>query len=119
MKKLMFGFFVLLGSAAGVYAQDSTATRSSAAYTTPTTQTQPAQDKDKYDEKEAIAVSELPQKVQTSIQGKDYTGWNVGKAYKKQKDGKTFYAVELMNGSERKMVKFDAQGNKVKEKDKM
>ncbi len=112
MKKLMLGFFVLLGSAAGVYAQDTTSTRSSDMYKG----TQ--QDKDKYDEKEAIAVSELPQKVQASVQGKDYSGWNVSKAYRKEKDGKTFYAVELMKGSEKKMVKFDAQGNKIKEKDK-
>lgn len=111
MKKLMFGLFVLLGSAAGVYAQDTTSTRS--------TQDAYRQSQEKYDEKEAIAVSELPQKVQASIQGKDYTGWNVSKAYRKEKDGKTFYAVELMKGSDKKMVKFDAQGNKIKEKEKM
>lgn len=111
MKKLMFGFFVLLGSAAGVYAQDTTSTTSPNrdAYRT----------QEQYDEKEAIAVSDLPQKVQASVQSKDYTGWNVSKAYRKQKEGKTFYAVELMKGSDKKIVKFDAQGNKIKEKDKM
>jgi len=117
MKKVMFGFFVLLGSAAGVYAQDTTSTRSTNDARS-SDMYQDKQDKDKYDEKEAIAVSELPQKVQASVQSKDYSGWNVSKAYRKEKEGKTFYAVELMKGSEKKIVKFDAQGNKIKEKEK-
>jgi hypothetical protein len=114
MKKVMFGFCFLLGSAVATYAQDTTATKSDQYRTTQ----QDPKDKDAYQDKEAIAVAELPQNIRDQVQGQDYSGWTVGKAFRKVKDGKTFYAVELTQGSEKKMVKFDAQGNKVKEKKK-
>jgi hypothetical protein len=114
MKKVMFGFCILLGSAVATYAQDTTSTGSDQYRTTQ----QDPQDKDGYTQKEAIAVADLPQRVRDQVQGQDYSGWTVGKAYRKEKEGKTFYAVELTQGSEKKMVKFDAEGNKIKEKKK-
>ena len=91
--------------------------------TAPAATPQPApstemQSQDQDQDKQAIATSELPASIQASLQGNDYSGWTVGTAHKKEKDGKTFYAVELTKGSEKKMVKFDADGNVVKEKDK-
>jgi hypothetical protein len=110
MKKLLLAIaFMTVGSIA-VLAQDP------APATTPTppaTETQQDQDMG-----QAIASSELPAPVQTALQGQDYTGWTVGNAYKKEKDGKTFYAIEMTKGSETKKVKFDADGNVVKEEDK-
>jgi uncharacterized membrane protein YkoI len=109
MKKVMLGFCMLLGSAVAVCAQDATTT-------TPVPQDQYRTQDDQ--DKEVIATSELPAKVREQIQGQDYSGWTVSQAYRKQKDGKTVYAVELVNGAEKKMVKFDAEGNKLKEKKK-
>lgn len=112
----MFGFCLLLGSAVATYAQDTTSTsKSSDQYRTAQ---QDKQQKDEYTDKEVIATSDLPQRVREQIQGQDYSGWTVSKAYRKTKEGKTMYAVELMQGSDKKMVKFDAQGNKLKEKNK-
>ena len=117
MKKVMFGFCLLLGSAVATYAQDSTSTASNQYASTPQ-QDKDKQQKDEYSDKEVIATSDLPQRVREQIQGQDYSGWTVSKAYRKTKDGKTLYAVELVQGSDKKMVKFDADGNKLKEKNK-
>jgi hypothetical protein len=116
MKKLMFGFCILLGSAVATYAQDTTSTSKSSDQYRSTQQDK--QQKDEYTDKEVIATSDLPKTVQDQIQGQDYSGWTVSKAYRKTKEGKTMYAVELVQGSDKKIVKFDAQGNKLKEKNK-
>jgi hypothetical protein len=113
MKKLLFGLALMLASAVAVNAQDSTAVENQGAGSTQTESTD-----DQYGDKEMIAVNELPAMITSQLQGQDYSGWTVSNAYKKEKEGKTFYAVELKNGEEKKMVKFDAQGNKVKEKTK-
>jgi hypothetical protein len=108
MKKLLFASaFALLGSVA-VMAQDSAAV---------SPQTAPATEQSG-DQGQAITASELPAPIQTALQGQDYSGWTVASATKKEKEGKTIYAVELKNGAETKKVKFDAEGNMLKEKDK-
>ncbi|HKZ36928.1 MAG TPA: hypothetical protein VJ184_04705 [Chryseolinea sp.] len=108
MKKLLFASaFALLGSVA-VMAQDSTSV---------SPQTAPATEQSG-DQGQAITASELPAPIQTALQGQDYSGWTVASATKKEKDGKTVYAVELKSGAETKKVKFDADGNMLKEKDK-
>lgn len=113
MKKLLFALaFVTAGSVAAL-AQDSAATASPAP-AQPSTELQ-TEDQDK--DKQAIATSELPASIQTSLQGTDYSGWTVSNAHKMEKEGKTFYSVELTKGSETKKVKFDADGNAVKEKE--
>lgn len=110
MKKLLFAIAFMTAGSVAVLAQDtaSVASPSPAAAPTETTQDQDGQ---------AIAASELPASIQSALQGQDYSGWTVGNAMKKEKDGKTFYAVELSNGSETKKVKFDAEGNVVPEKE--
>ena len=113
MKKLLFAIaFVTAGSVAAL-AQDS-ASVASPAPAQPSTEIQ-SQDQDQ--DKQAIATSELPASIQASLQGNDYSGWTVANAHKKEKDGKTMYSVELTKGSETKKVKFDADGNVVKEKE--
>jgi uncharacterized membrane protein YkoI len=115
MKKLLFAFaFMSFGSVA-VMAQDST---SVSPQTPPaSTEVQGAQDQSG-DQGQAVTASELPAAIQTALQGQDYSGWTVANAMKKEKDGKTVYAVELKNGAETKKVKFDADGTMLKEKDK-
>ena len=109
MKKLLFAIAFMTATSVAVLAQDP------APAATPTPQATEQQDQDMG---QPVASSELPASIQTALQGQDYTGWTVGNAYKKDKDGKTFYAVELTKGSETKKVKFDADGNAVKEEDK-
>jgi uncharacterized membrane protein YkoI len=112
MKKLMFAICFLFGAAVAVNAQDSTAT--------PPPQDQSTQYQQGQDDKEGkeIAVSELPALIQDQLRSQDYAGWTVSKARTKEKDGQTMYAVELKNGDQVKKVKFDAQGNVLKEKEK-
>jgi hypothetical protein len=86
-------------------------------------QDQSAQYRDDQDQgedmtKEEISVAELPATVSTQLESSDYRGWSVDKAFKKMKDGQTIYAVELKQGDEVKKVKFDAQGNVLKSKEK-
>lgn len=111
MKKLALACMFALGSVALVQAQDSTATQSDR-YQTPT-----QEPKSDYSDKDVISATELPAPIQEKLKGQDYTGWMVSKAYKKEKDGKTMFAVELKNGSDSKKVKFDADGNVLKEKE--
>jgi hypothetical protein len=118
MKKLLFALCLLFGAAVAVNAQDTTSTstqdQSSDQYRTDDMN----QDQDDDKDKKEISVSELPPAVSAQLQSQDYTGWTINKAFKKEKDGETIYAVELKNGEEMKKVKFDAQGNILKEKEK-
>jgi len=111
MKKLVLACMLSLGSVALLQAQDTTAAQSDR-YQTPT-----QEPKSDYSDKDVISATELPAPIQEKLKGQDYTGWMVSKAFKKEKDGKTLYAVELKNGSETKKVKFDADGNVLKEKE--
>ena len=107
MKKLLFASaFALLGSVA-VMAQDTTSVSPQA----------PPASTEAQDQGQAITASELPAPIQTALQGQDYSGWTVASATKKEKEGKTIYAVELKNGAETKKVKFDAEGAMIKEKE--
>jgi hypothetical protein len=117
MKKLFFAVCMLLISAAAVNAQDTTSTgqgAGSSGYST----NDASKGSGEYTEKESINVSELPSIVSEQLNGNEYSGWTMGNAYRKEKDGKTMYAVEMTKGAEKKMVKFDAQGNKLMEKSK-
>jgi hypothetical protein len=109
MKKLFLAL-CMCATAAAAFAQESS---------TDATKQQPATEyKDDAKDMQAVAANELPAPVTAALQGQDYSGWTIGKAFKKEKDGKTIYKVELTNGSETKMVKLDADGNKLKGKDK-
>ena len=97
--------------------QDTTGTQSDRA-TTGQSADQTSHDQHEYSDKDMISASELPQNIREQLQTQDYTGWTVRNAYRKMKDNQTVYAVELTNGSEKKKVKFDAEGNVLKEKTK-
>jgi hypothetical protein len=108
MKKLMLAFCLMIAATATMYAQDTTATDR--------TETQ-YQDQD-YTDKDVIASSELPATIREQLQSQDYRGYTIDKAWRKTKDGETMYAVLLRSGNDKKKVKFDSQGNVLKEKDK-
>jgi|SRR5688572_14072470 hypothetical protein len=105
MKKLLFALFMVAATVTA-FAQDASSS------------TQPSQDQNASSEMQPVAASDLPAAITASLQSQDYSGWTVSNAYKKEKDGKTIYKVELKNGEEMKTVKFDADGNKLKGKDK-
>lgn len=64
--------------------------------------------------KTSIDVSELPAQVKTALASNDYAGWEVQEAWKVTKeDGKVYYKVNATKGSDRKTLKFDADGNAV------
>src|SRR5688572_17326064 len=104
MKKLMLSL-ILCSAALFAFAQEPAATPA------------PAQDQ-KSTEMQEVAASELPAAITAALQGQDYSGWTVDKAYKKEKDGRVIYKVDLKNGAETKTVKMDADGNMLKGKDK-
>lgn len=100
MKKLMLAVCLMFGGAAFVNAQEQDR------------ETQPTQDQDRQE----IAISDLPDAVTASLESQDYSGWTVGTAYKKtdaSKDNMEVYVVELKRGTEIKKVKFDKDGNKL------
>jgi hypothetical protein len=60
------------------------------------------------DDKVKIKPEELPDAVKTALSAPDYTGWQISNAYKiTDQDA---YEVELKNGAEVKVVKFDKDG---------
>ncbi|MEX2231126.1 MAG: hypothetical protein WD824_03125 [Cyclobacteriaceae bacterium] len=105
MKKLMLAVCLMFGGATLVSAQEQPTTPS---------QTETTQDQDR----QQIAISELPDGVSAKLESQDYSGWTVGNAYKKMDDSNMeIYIVELKQGTETKKVKFDRDGNQI-EKDK-
>jgi hypothetical protein len=127
MKKLLFAIAFMTAGSVAVLAQEAQPQPQTAEPQTEQPQTPPSeaqtapssdyqsQDQDKG---QAIATSELPANIQAALQGQDYSGWTVANAYKKDKDGKTFYMVDLTKDSEKKSIKFDADGNVVKDEEK-
>jgi len=115
MKKLLVACCFMFGAVVAANAQDSTSTQSPATEPSSSYNTQQG---DEWGDKEVIAIGDLPSAISTQLQGSSYSGWTASKAWRKEKEGKTWYAVELKKGSETKKVKFDAQGNVVKEKEK-
>jgi hypothetical protein len=75
-----------------------------------------ASDIDQNTEKERIDISDLPALVSEQLKGDEYITWTAVDAYRKEKDGQQFYSVRLRSGEKTRLIKFDAQGNKVKEK---
>lgn len=104
MLKLLLTFlFACVGTVATI-AQDA----SSVATPAPSTDYQ--KDKDK----QQIAIGDLPEAIRASLTREDYIGWTVGNAFKKEKGGKIVYFVELNKGTEKRELKFDAEGKKLK-----
>lgn len=108
MKKVMFAFAAMLGSVAFVNAQDE-----SNNLKTPETTTQEATTPDApaQEEKTKIKSEELPAPVKTALESQDYRGWLIDSAFKY--NATETYEVNLKNGAETKVVKFDKDGKVV------
>lgn len=102
MKKVMFAFAAMLGSVAFVNAQDE----SNNLKTPETAQQAPAQE-----EKTKIKSEELPAPVKKALESQDYRGWLIDSAFKYT--ATETYEVNLKNGAETKVVKFDKDGKVV------
>jgi len=124
MKKLLFAIAFMTAGSVAVLAQEAQPTQEAqpkeqqtppAEVQAPPSSDYQSQDQDKG---QAIAPSELPANIQASLQGADYSGWTVANAFKKEKDGKTTYSVELSKDQEKKIINFDADGNVMKDEEK-
>lgn len=107
MKKLMLVLFLGLGVATLVNAQDESPPR------TPVMEDQ---------DREKIEISKLPQAVRTALESEDYENWTVSSAYRSTQTESSdetrsmeVYVVEMKNGADTQVVKFDKDGNKVDE----
>lgn len=76
------------------------------------------QDTRKDKDKEEVSVTDLPSTVQNALNGDAYREWNPTKAWKVEKDDETVYKVEVTNGTETQMLKFDEDGKYLASKDK-
>jgi hypothetical protein len=88
MKKLVFAFCMMMGTAAFVQAQDSTSTTSPTDPTSTTTNPSTSQSQSTVSTQEdgrmKIKSQELPDGVKKSLEGQEYRGWLVNSAYKMQ-----------------------------------
>lgn len=95
MKKVLFALLAVIVSMSVVSATTISANDNSSVVNT-------------IDEKVKIKPEELPDAVKTALSAPDYTGWQISQAYKiTDQDA---YEVELKNGAEVKVVKFDKDG---------
>ncbi len=104
MKKVMFAFAAMFGSVAFVNAQ----VESNELKTPETTTTQEAPQQD---EKVKIKSEELPAPVKKALEMQDYRGWLIDAAFKYPDT--ELYEVQLKNGAETKVVKFNKDGKKI------
>lgn len=63
-----------------------------------------------------IQFTELPQAVQDAFNQSDYAQWRVDKVYKMQKDNQTWFKLSVTDGGQNKDIKYDANGQLMKEK---
>lgn len=111
MKKIIIAACLMFSGAAFVNAQDKDKSKDQDQSTVPA-QTQPTEDQDRQE----VAISELPDAITASLESQDYSGWTIGSAYKKtdaSHNNMEIYVVELKRGTEIKKVKFDQDGNKI------
>jgi len=140
MKKIVFAFCMMLGTAAAVQAQDTTTTQSPTDPTVTTDQSSTAMTQE--DGRTKIKSQELPEQVKKTLEGQEYRGWLVSSAYKMNgasnsgtgtsgsasgssssstgTSGSTsanagsynqeIFIVELKNGAQTKTVRFDKDG---------
>lgn len=119
MKKLILALALCLVAAAIANAQDTTAVQRDSTDQYSGDNDQSANEEELvFTEDDLISIAELPHNVRAQLQNTSYAGWKIEKAYRKKKADKTIYAVELLEGNEVRIVKFDPWGNLIPEKDK-
>lgn len=111
MKKLMLALYLMFGVIAIGNAQDTLKIQ------------QYPQEQDQGLRK--IEIRELPETARQALGSQDYSSWIVNAAYKTsvvdpndpQDMSNVNYLVELKKGEETKTVRFDKDGNKLKDED--
>jgi len=68
------------------------------------------------EEGEEIEFTSLPQAVQDAFNEGEYAQWHVDKVYKMQKENKTWYQLSVSDSGQNKDIKYDENGQEVKEK---
>lgn len=118
MKKLILALALVLVAAAIANAQDTTDVQRDSTDQYSSDNNQSANEEDLvFTDDDLISIAELPHNAKTQLQNTSYAGWKIENAYRKKKADKTIYAVELLEGNEVRIVKFDAWGNLIPEKD--
>ena len=69
------------------------------------------------DQETPVKPEDLPAAVKTTLASEEFAEWKVITAYSVTKEKGTFYKINLQKGEETKLVKLDADGQVVKEKD--
>lgn len=118
MRNLMFVLTLLAASTVVASAQDTTAAPGQDQYRTDPTMQDQTTGQDMNTGKEMISTEELPQSITDQLQGQDYNSWTVEEASRRMRGEETIYEVELTSGDQMKKMRFDAQGNILKEKTK-
>ena len=109
MKKLLFATLAFAGSVVVANAQE--ATQDSTSVTTSTTvTTSTSVDQEGY---VAITAEELPAEVKKALENQDFKGWIINAASHDKKEEK--YLVELKNGADTRKVKFNKDGEELKD----
>lgn len=114
MKKLAISALALtLISFASVQAQTTEKSESHATHQQATTQ-QATTQKDSKEEKVAVKPEDLPEGIKKTIQGDEFSGWTVKKAFLVTEDGnKQYYELQVAKGKENARVKLDKDGRNV------
>ena len=108
----------MIVSAAAVYAQDSAATSIPPPPVQPQDQTNPQnqieQDQQNF-KKDMVTIqqADVPAALRTTLQGSQYKGWERGVIYRNQSSD--MYMVEINDGNQRRMFRFDQNGKPVKD----
>ena len=71
--------------------------------------------------RQKIQVTDLPEAVQETLKGSDYSAWTVDAAYKAhitdpqspESEGLLIYIVELVKGNDKLIRKFDEEGKEI------
>jgi hypothetical protein len=112
MVKVMF-LLCFMVTVVSVYGQDTTSQRN--AYRPEVKEVQIVNEK--------IETRDLPMAVRKSLEGQEYRGWLINSVHKAPLSDRNnpenihgvMYIVELVNGTELKALKFDKEGNKLRD----
>lgn len=108
MKRVIFSLIAVLFAFVAVNAQVTDTTRQRQ-------QTQPGINQGQQDDYVRIRIEELPDEVQTTLEGNEYNNWEVSNAYRSNTTGN--YRIEVRNGAQTKMLMFDEEGKLLKNKE--
>ncbi len=105
MKKLWIVLAAVAGSVTFANAQEA------AQDSTTQSQTGITSDQESADQKMKIKTEELPDAIKQTLADQEYKGWIINAAYQDRKEEN--YEVELKNGADTQVVKFNSEGQRL------